>query len=144
MYYCVGRNPKPNLMMRILIPFLVIFSACSSSVSHTTDSTDSLSTIEQKAQQVEKTNDSPLTSFDKNQLMGAWTDGSTENATLDIGKDSIFYLDQMTSFPYTLKGDSLTIVYPDMSFRGTAKFSKDTLILNDPEFGTTKYTRFTN
>jgi hypothetical protein len=131
-------------MMRISIAFLIICSACSSSVSQSTDSADSSSTIEQKAQQVNVANDNPPNSVDKNQLLGAWTDGSTENATFDIGKDSIFYLDQMTSFPYTVKGDTLTIVYPDMSFRGTANFSGDTLILNDPEFGTTKYTRFTN
>jgi hypothetical protein len=131
-------------MMRISIVFLIICSACSSPVSHTTDSADSLSSIEQRAQQLEMADDNPPNSVDKDQLLGAWTDGSTENATFDIGKDSIFYLDQMTSFPYMLKGDSLTIVYPDISFRGTAKFSGDTLILNDPEFGTTKYTRFTN
>jgi hypothetical protein len=77
-------------------------------------------------------------------LLGAWTDGSSENVTFNIGKDSIFYLDEMTSFPYTLKNDSLTIVYPDMSFQGTAQFAGDTLILSDPEFGTTKYTRFKN
>jgi hypothetical protein len=78
----------------------------------------------------------------KGQLYGAWTDGSTENASFFIEKDSIFYMDQMTSYPYSLKGDSLTIVYPDMIFQGIAGFSGDTLILRDSEFGTSKYTRF--
>lgn len=128
--------------MRTLIAFLVLFSACNSSVSDTKDAVDSVSTMSQNAQPTLNTVTSLPISNDRNLILGTWTDGSSENSSFDIGKDSIFYLDEMTSFPYTLKGDSLTIVYPDMSFQGTAKFSGDTLILNDPEFGTTKYTRF--
>lgn len=129
-------------MMRISIAFLILCSACSSSVSNTKDSDDTVITKSYKAQPIANTVISSPTYIDRNRLLGAWTDGSGENATFDIGKDSIFYLDEMTSFPYTLKADTLTIIYPDMSFQGTAKFLGDTLILSDPEFGTTKYTKF--
>ena len=80
----------------------------------------------------------------KDKLFGAWTDGTTENAIFDIGKDSIFYVDQMKAFPYTLTGDSLTIVYPDMSYEGIVSLAGDTLILSNAEFGTSKFTRFKN
>jgi hypothetical protein len=82
--------------------------------------------------------------IEKEKLLGAWTDGSSENATFTFEKDSIFYTDEMVSYPYSLTGDSLIITYPDMSFQGRAYFINDTLVLSDPEFGTTKYTRFKN
>jgi hypothetical protein len=130
-------------MKRFLTAFLILFSACSSPVSNSKASIDS-SVAATKSRNEGPAKEHSAEEIKKDNLFGAWTDGSTENAMFDIGKDSIFYLNQMTSYPYTLKGDSLTIVYPDMSFVGTAKFSGDTLILSAPEFGTTKYTRFKN
>jgi len=75
-------------------------------------------------------------------LFGAWTDGSTENAIFDIGKDSIFYVDQLEAFPYTLKGDSLTILFPGMRFVSQARISGDTLVLTDTVSGEAKFTRY--
>jgi hypothetical protein len=131
-------------MMRTLIALVIVFTSCSSSVSNTKNSVDSLSDVKKSYHTKVVSQERSRGLLRKDQLLGAWTDGSTENATFDIGKDSIFYLDEMRSFPYSLKGDSLTIDYPDMSFQGTATFLGDTLILRDPEFGTTKYTRFKN
>ena len=84
------------------------------------------------------------TAIEKEKLLGVWTDGSSDNATFAIEKDSIFYTDEMVSYPYSLRGNSLTITYPDMSFQGIAYFINDTLVLSDSEFGITKYTRFKN
>jgi hypothetical protein len=131
-------------MKRILVTFFIVFSACNSPLSTTKESSDTTVAVKQSPQFTQEDQVSPTELIDKNQILGAWTDGSTENATFDISKDSIFYLDEMTSFPYTLKGDSLTIVYPDMSFEGSARLIGDTLVLSDPELGTTKYTRFKN
>lgn len=130
-------------MMRTFIPLLIVFSSCNYSGSNSKGNIDS-SVAEQSSKVIEVAIGNPTVSMEKNRLLGIWTDGSTENATFAIGTDSIFYVDQMTSFPYTLKGDSLTIVFPDMSFHGNAKFCGDTLVLSDPEFSTTKYTRFIN
>ena len=132
------------MIMRNLIPFLIVLSSCNSSVSNSKDSVDNSVNVNQSPKEINLAKGNPTQTMETNRFLGAWTDGTTENATFDIGKDSIFYLNEMTSFPYTLKGDSLTIGYPDMSFQGTAKFFGDTLVLIDPEFGTTKYTRFKN
>jgi hypothetical protein len=80
----------------------------------------------------------------KEQLMGIWAGENSENASFSIGKDSIYYPDQMDSYPYTLIKDSLTIIYPDMSFEGIAYLAGDTLVLSDPEFGISRYTRLKN
>ena len=128
--------------MRILIAFLIVCSACSSSVTSTYDTADSTSTFSSDAQTISITTEHTKGSIDRSKLFGAWTDGSTENATFDISKDTIFYLDAMTAFPYTLIGDTMIIEYPDFIVRASIHFSGDTLVLSDPEFGRTKYTRF--
>ena len=128
--------------MRILVALFTVFIACNFSGTMTSEGTDNTSTIRHDPQRIEIETDNHQTTIEHSPLLGAWTDGSTENATFDIGKDSIFYLDEMVFYSYTLKGDSLTIKYPDMSYQGIAQFSGDTLTLRDPEFGTTKYTRF--
>jgi hypothetical protein len=74
-------------------------------------------------------------------LSGVWTDGSSENATLDIRKDSIYYVDQSASYKYSLSNDSIKILYPDWTFTGAVIFNKDTLVIAS-EDGTTKYWKF--
>lgn len=76
-------------------------------------------------------------------LIGAWTDGGTENATFNIQKNSIFYVDQLTAYKYSLNGDSIKIFYPDWVFSGAVRLTKDTLVIVS-EDGTTKYWRFKN
>lgn len=77
----------------------------------------------------------------KDRLLGIWTDGNTENATFDIQRDSIFYVDQLSAYKYTIKDDSITISYPDWVFSGKVRFSKDTLVISS-EDGQTKYWKF--
>lgn len=74
-------------------------------------------------------------------LRGIWTDGSSENATFDIGKDSIYYVDQFASFKYALTGDTIKIKYPEWTFVGHINFLKDTLVIKS-EDGLTKYWKF--
>lgn len=64
----------------------------------------------------------PITNKDR--LLGIWTDGSTENATFYIQRDSIFYVDQLTAYKYGLRGDSITINYPDWVFSGGISFPR--------------------
>lgn len=77
----------------------------------------------------------------KDKLIGIWTDGMTENATFDIQRDSIVYIDQLVAYRYTLKEDCVTINYPDWNFVGHVSFAKDTLVISS-EDGQTKYWRF--
>ena len=94
--------------MRIYsIVVLIVLTACSSA-SSSKDSSANLDTGSQPT--VVAPDGSSTNSFDKRRLLGAWTNGDSENAVIDIRQDSIFYLDQSESFPYTLQGDSLTIV----------------------------------
>ena len=74
-------------------------------------------------------------------LLGIWTDGSSENATFDIRKDSIYYVDQFATYNYSLSGDSIKIFYPDWTFTGAISFTKDTMIIASND-GTTKYWKF--
>jgi hypothetical protein len=119
--------------------FIFLFG-CNSSQSSSTVEQDSILT---------KTALHPIhsegkSSVDKAQILGTWTDGSTENATFDIQEDSIFYVEEMQSYPYSLSRDTMSIRYPDMSFKGKVYFITDTMVLTDAESGTTKYIRFKN
>ena len=128
------------------IIFSFLFVAITSCDNSQNESTNEEHDSNVKSSFIKETPDDTLkhAAFEKGILLGAWTDGSSENATFIIEKDSIFYADEMISYPYSLRGDSLTITYPDMSFQGIAYFISDTLVLSDSEFGTTKYTRFKN
>ncbi|WP_207420062.1 hypothetical protein [Desertivirga brevis] len=79
----------------------------------------------------------------KSKVQGIWTNGTSENATFAIRKDSIFYVDQLTSFKYRISGDSIQIYYPDFLYSGKIKFRKDTLILSS-EYEDTRFWRFKN
>ena len=74
-------------------------------------------------------------------LKGIWTNGSSENGTFDISNDSIYYVDQFTSYKYELFDDTIKIKYPDWTFVGHLNFSGDTLTI-ESEDGVTKYWKF--
>ena len=69
-------------------------------------------------------------SINKSLLIGIWTNGRTENATFEIDKDSIFYLESFQKYKYHVIGDSITIKFD--GFDNTSrieKVTKDSLIL---------------
>jgi hypothetical protein len=72
-------------------------------------------------------------------ILGIWTDGSTENATFEINKKTIFYVDLLKE--YKLKKDSVFIFYDDYTFKGKIKISTDTLYITN-EGIERKYWRF--
>ena len=74
-------------------------------------------------------------------ILGVWTDGSTENATFDIGKDTIFYVDQLEGYKYFINKDSIRINYSDWTYTGKIRIEQDTLILSS-EDGISKYWKF--
>jgi len=77
-------------------------------------------------------------------LIGAWTGGESENATFDISKDSIYYVDKFESYRYALKHDSIKIFYPDFVYTAKVYFIKDTLVMNSKDFDVTKFWKFKN
>ena len=100
-------------------------------------------TMKERAQSKPTDAQTPASSstFNKDRLLGIWTDGSTENATFNIQRDSIFYVDQLIAYKYNVKEDTITINYADWAFKGKASFIKDTLVIAS-EDGQTKYWKF--
>jgi hypothetical protein len=82
--------------------------------------------------------------MDVSNMIGIWTDGQTENATFEIGKDSIYYIDSFQKYKYSISGDSITIKFDGFdNVSKIEKVDKDSLILNS-EKQITKYWRFKN
>jgi len=79
----------------------------------------------------------------QNRLMCVWTEGSTENATLSILNDSIYYVEDNLMVPYHISGDSIKIIFPTHTYNGQFAFEKDTLVLIDA-YGSSKYWPFRN
>jgi hypothetical protein len=78
----------------------------------------------------------------KDSLIGIWTDGSDANATFDIRRDSIYYVDQFASYKYSLTADSIKIMYDDGPERFKVYFIKDTLIMDSKDLGASKFWKF--
>ncbi|AHM59291.1 hypothetical protein D770_05120 [Flammeovirgaceae bacterium 311] len=71
----------------------------------------------------------PAVEVKKELIMGAWTDGSTENATLGIDQDSIFYVDAFEIYHYNIIEDSIIIDLKDrISKIKVTKLSEDSMI----------------
>ena len=84
-------------------------------------------------------------SIDSNdKLIGVWTDGSTENASIEIGRDSIFYVDRLASYPYSVDSDIISIKYSDFVYKVLVSWRQDTLVFTDQDGVPTKFTRFRN
>jgi len=100
---------------------------------------DSLTSIKTS----EKINVSSKEIKNKADFLGIWTDGYSENASFNIRKDSIYYVDQFATYKYDIIGDSIKIYYPEWTFAGSISMSKDTMTIIS-EDGTTKYWKFKN
>lgn len=67
---------------------------------------------------------------DKSLIIGIWTNGQTENATFEINKDSILYVENYQKYSYNIVGDSLIIHFDGFdSASKIDKLSNDSLIL---------------
>jgi hypothetical protein len=74
-------------------------------------------------------------------LQGAWTDGSTDNATFSFNNNGIYYVEHVQTYPYTIESDSITIEYEDHIYKAQILLHKDTLIMRN-EDGETRFWRF--
>jgi len=82
--------------------------------------------------------------IDKTQILGIWTDSTSDNAVFDIRKDSIYYVDRSETYKYELDDNTITIHYPDYAYTGEVHFIKDTLVMNSKDFGVAKFWKFKN
>lgn len=80
--------------------------------------------------------------IDISKLQGIWTNGTSEKATFQIEKDSIYYVDANQTFSYKIKGDSIEIAFDGFTeaYR-ISKLNNDSLILKNMEL-TDIFTRF--
>ncbi|GAO42511.1 hypothetical protein FPE01S_01_15260 [Flavihumibacter petaseus NBRC 106054] len=81
-------------------------------------------------------------SISPDSIIGVWTDGTNEFASFHIMKDSIYYTDQGESYPYRLKENTITIIYPDFTYKATLRMKKDTLVMYSEDYGASKFWRF--
>src|SRR4051812_43619381 len=102
------------------------------------------SQVEIKADPVsrEKQNDAIGNSSINKQIIGTWTNQSSENAVFEVNEKSFYYPEQSESYNYSIDQDKIEIRYPDYTFEAKISFSKDTLIMDSEENGQTKYWRF--
>ena len=63
------------------------------------------------------------------ELLGVWTNGNSKNATFEIREDSIYYIDHLKSYKYSVIQDSIIIMYDGFMYTGKIYFSDDTLLL---------------
>ncbi|CAN5351728.1 hypothetical protein BH09BAC3_BH09BAC3_08930 [soil metagenome] len=81
--------------------------------------------------------------FDKS-ILGIWTDGSTENASFRIQKDSVFDVEHFTTTKYIQKEDSVLFYYQEGIYPTKVyKTHNDTLIY-EVRGSKTKYWKFKN
>jgi hypothetical protein len=127
-------------------PFLIvlILTACNNGQKTTTvqDSSAEIDTTKEIIKTI-STHDIKAEQTDSSNILGVWTDGSSENASFYIKKDSIYYVDQFATYKYSVTDDSIKIYYPDWTFTGAISLSKDTLTIIS-EDSMTKYWKFKN
>ena len=130
--------------MKYLFSFLISFwgVSCSNSVQSETSEQGSTKTIDtlNKAAQASVDNEDLLSL----KILGAWTNHQTENATFDIGKDSILYVDELQSYPYKLIDNKIVIRFPEEDYEAKLSWLGDTLLIVSKGNDTTKFTRFTD
>jgi hypothetical protein len=77
----------------------------------------------------------------RKKIIGIWTSEGSINTDFKIDEKSFYYVEDFASYKYSLKGDSITISYPDYDYKGKVSFKQDTLILST-EDRDVKYWRF--
>lgn len=96
-------------------------------------------TLYKSIAQTAKKNKEPL----NKQIIGSWTQETTGNATFQVNKKNIFYVEHLVTYNYNLKKDCINIFFNDYTLHGKIEFINDTMIIttkNDRQ----KYWRFKN
>ncbi len=129
------------MIFRIFL-FLTLFVSCNQKDT----------TIEIFSIQIQKndTTNNPNFTVKKTQLsesinkkiVGIWTNGSSDNAVLEIKDKTIYYVDQFEDYKYSLNGNQITINYPDYVYKAMIEFKADTLLMISKEYGKVKYWKF--
>jgi len=76
-------------------------------------------------------------------MLGVWSNEANPDGIFDITDSTFYYAHNYEDYRYQLKGNVLTINYPNATYTGKVSFSGDTLIMASDE-GTAKYWRYNN
>jgi len=125
----------------LFIFMVIIYCSCNNVVQKSTN-LNNTSKIINKHVSVDKIKTS--SNIIEEKIIGIWTDGSPENATFDIRKDSIYYVDDFESFKYFLRGDIIEIHYSDFIYKAKVYFKKDTLVMDAKDDELAKFWKFKN
>jgi hypothetical protein len=80
----------------------------------------------------------------RDSLIGIWGDDESPNAVFKISANSVRYLEDSKTYKYVLNKDSISIKYEDYTYSAKIYFTKDTLVMNSPEYGVAKFWKFKN
>lgn len=73
--------------------------------------------------------ETPIVDVKREMIMGVWTDGGSENASLSIDSDSIFYVDAFEIYHYKISADSIIIDFEDWTSKiKVTKLTEDSMI----------------
>jgi hypothetical protein len=117
----------------------IIYCSCSNSTKKSPIDKDSAKATTNVESEV---NTHSSISLDKNKILGIWTNGTDDNSTFKINKDSIYYTDEFKSYKYLLMKDSIKIFYDDLTYSAKIHFVKDTLMMDSKDDGISKYWKF--
>jgi hypothetical protein len=125
----------------VLILILFFIFSCNSNKSSSDEENKSQPIVRGKYEGTASLLSDTVVHTHNSDLYGLWTDGSTENATFEIRKDSIYYVEQFAAYKYVLDEDFITIYYPDTTYRGRLKIVDDELEIVS-EDGSTTFKKF--
>jgi hypothetical protein len=128
----------------ILTLLITAIQACSTNSDKVTDESMIVKETKAESTQVETSSENNGLIFTKRQLIGVWTDGTTENATFRIDADSLLNVEHLESYAWELKQDTLVIYYPEETYKGKiTNLTKDAFTLQD-EYTSATFERFEN
>lgn len=94
-------------------------------------------TVTEKTQEVMKDNDNL-----KTRIQGAWTGGSTNDASFDIQTGSILYTDNLKSYKYALNNNTIKIYLDKDIYQGKISFKAETLVMTSKDGEVSKFWKF--
>ena len=124
-------------MYKTIFIAAVFLVACSSPTNNATSTVTPSDTVKPIASNTTM----PRVINYKDSILGNWTDGSSEDATIMVQADSILYISHLDKYKYTVKNDSIKIYFKDTISICQMRFKADTVLWID-KTDTTKLWRF--
>lgn len=109
-------------MYKTIFIAVIFLVACSSPTNNTTSVATPSDTVKPVA-----SNTTSVINY-KDSILGNWTDGSSEDATIMVQADSILYISHLDKYKYTIQNDSIKIYFKDAISICQMRFKADTVL----------------